>query len=67
MKKLTENMEKALRTICQFEPMALDSYQAKRIGVSSVCALIDRGLIEVIEHREWRLTDAGREVAACDA
>lgn len=60
MRKLTAPMIKTLEVIAKNEPVEYGSYLAKSQPGSAVVGLIDRGLVEVRDHRTWHLTDAGR-------
>lgn len=70
MKKLTARQIEALGIVAANQPLPLYDPEGpidfKRAFAghmaSTATSLIDRGLVEVIEHREWILTDAGREL-----
>ena len=55
--KLTDSMVRTLRIIASAEPVSIDS---RSYSTHSVVALINRGLVQVIDHKEWRLTEEGR-------
>lgn len=58
------SMLAALRVIAEHDPLVIDTATAKRLRTGSVVALIRHGFIVVREHREWKITLAGREALA---